>query len=1232
MEFAILTGLGLAGYYISGEELDADNYEGNRQNDPFRNYYGNAQNFSMNSDIYNQNRLYDDDVEMKKRTKRIYDDAKNPSQTGVIPPSYNKLKPFIREEPNDLQYDKDEDIDQIYRDMPLKKTRGLIEKGNPSEVFRKNKIDTQHTFLRDEYQVFSNYPEPFVINGVERNTKPKYIKKEQKSKTAKEIIESFSGVDQPDKDLLSVSENLTDNGDSIRRIMEGSYNQIPTKLNPYEMEKSGRLVGVTPDYGSILVDDEIASYPEFDRYTKPNNKTLEETNSCPNFLSQFEEQTYDNEGLPGAQNDTYSSSDKSRLSDIERQLAFQGGWTQYDQAGKMTYGIVSDDKLLHDNMVPFFREKNGYGSNDNHSTEQMDRYRDLFTGNLTVEWKKKEEIPKLFAPTKDMSYIYGTPVRPEGEEDRIFTSKYRNNERLFQPERVTPGLNLDYNEIGTHGYHDLVVVYPKTVDDLRVASRPKVTYEGRIIEGRKGWERPVIGQVVSHRPDGFKITTEADLLPKADLNDGPRSRENFVVREQARETTSVEYTGGAYNRDEALNQAGPSEMRAFVQESSKQNFTMPIPLQKYAKEETIYNPNINSFNIQANARSDTTHNNYLGHSSSTSGGAVYSNKTDEAKPTLREGFGPIDNARIGSANTMRGMTIQMDMAKPTIKQVTAEQSLNPGMIAGQTSQKVYFTDPAKTTIRQTLKDNLDPSNLYTTTGGTVYANNTDTPRITLKETIVTIPQNKIVLPVGQSQGAVHFTDSAKTTTKEQTSSIMLAPHTVLSNQGQSQGKTHLQDIAKTTLKEEFTTLSLNTNFTPVGQNMGAVGLQDKMKTTSREQTEGINRPTILTNIGQNMGAVPLQDISKRTIREQTEILSRQSFLSNRGQEQGATHLQDIVKTTLREQTEGLDRPMTFTPVGQNQGSVHLQDKTKTTLKEQTEGINRPNFITPADRGIGKASPQDVAKTTVKELTVDMPINTFLYGVDQSQGQAPLQDLAKTTIREQLVESDHPMRLSMVGQSQGKSSPQDQAKTTIKEQSVALDRPTFITPVNQSQGAVPLQDQAKTTIKEQLIDTKYISNNTFTTFGSGYGYISAKNQAPNTNKQFTSLEVYVPPLLSQNLKPTDYSGSYNARISDVRESTQVYRAPTSSGFNKGPSMEYTQTYMKDDLNQKPNVNHAYLPNNLGITPEAITTIKTISTIKPSDNVPVTMFVDPIILSQLKNNPFSQPQYYPNPYNK
>lgn len=1130
MELIVLGGLGLTGYYLNSanntESFDTDLDAGT---DAAAVEEGRV-NADTYKDIYTRNDLTNNQRELIELAKLNYQKSMRPQSTNIIPSSYNKLAPYMREKKHkshiDLQYYPDEDTDHIYQDIPLKMKLAEDIEGTPNEIFRSHDIDTAHLFLYDEYQMQMNQDrsnkKPYVIPGVARNTQPTYAGRKVPRRSAAEIIETYQNIDAPDKDLLSISQNMTDNGISLRQIIDGTYKASPPHLSPTEMAKTGRLVGVTPDYGSIIVDDEVASYPKFDRYLK---KKPDIKSNRPGFLEQFEEQTFDSNGLPGASNDIYDSNNKGRLADLERQLAFQGGWSQYDQGGSMSYGIVPDDQLVHDNMVPFFKEKNGYGTNDLKLTDNIDRQRDLYTGNMTVDWRKKQEIPKLFAPVKDMSYIYGTPVRPEGEESRLFTSRYRNNEKLFNPEMVTPGLNLGYNEVGTQGYQDLTVIYPKTVDELRVASKPKTTYEGRMIEGMRGTEGPIMAPIVSRRPTGFKVTTEDDLLPTTALNTGPKIQDNVWAKDTNRETTTTEYTGGAFNKQLALDQTAPDVIKPLVKESNRQNFLMPKPLQKYAREETAFNPNLPSFNIQATARADTGHTNHVGVAGSHT--AIYSNLTDQAKSTQRESMAPIDNTRV-TGNTMRGFAVQMDVARDTIKQTTVGIPLQPGSIHMPTSaQKVYSNDIARPTIKETTIEQLAPSNVVNTTMST-YANLMDGVRNTIKETTTGLQRNTVLTAVGQTQA-----------------------------------NTQLQDQAKTTMKEQFTNITYNNNLTPVGQTQGTVGLQDQAKTTLKEQ---------FTNISYNNNLTPV------------------------GQAQGTVGLQDQAKTTLKEQLTDKQTNTNLTAVGQAQGSVGLQDQ---------------------------------AKTTTREQLTDQSYNTNVTAVGQQKGTVGLQDSAKTTLREQLTDKQTNTVVTAVGQQKGLVPLQDQAKTTMKEQTVTNQAQTYVTAVGQQQGTVGLQDQARTTLKEQTIDNDYVSNVTMGTYGQGYGYLSTNVQAPATSRQLISEESYVAPAQSQNSKPIDYQSTYKSAIlNNKRSFGGEFRPFTQGGAPAGPTMAFTQTQLKSNSVQNTHLNPA---SAIGLNNQEDRPASILSS-RIHEQIPISYFLDPSIIGQLKNNPYSLPSYYPNPYAK
>jgi hypothetical protein len=65
---------------------------------------------------------------------------------------------------------------------------------------------------------------------------------------------------------------------------------------------------------------------------------------------------------------------------------------------------------------------------------------------------------------------------------------------------------------------------------------------------------------------------------------------------------------------------------------------------------------------------------------------------------------------------------------------------------------------------------------------------------------------------------------------------------------------------------------------------------------------------------------------------------------------------------------------------------------------------------------------------------------------------------------------------------------------------------------------------------------------------------------------------------------------------------------------------TQTYLKNDNNKNTVLNPIYSYNN------KLDRRQPLNTIRSADQIPLNLFVDPNILNQLKNNPYSLPSYF------
>jgi len=1227
MELAILAGIGLVGYYLNSNDTSTKPETASRIL---------PSSVPNGFDIYNQNRLSVSEEKERKLAHQTYQKSQNPKQTNIIPSYYNQLGPLMditkfKYDNINIQYDAQDDLDDLYKDMPFMRTS--IPKGTPNEIFKKKYFDRDHMFLNDEYEEFRFYNKkpPVIIPGVARkdvqpklwNNPPAGGPPRIRAEGEITVVEGFQNI--PDQNLLAVSEQITDNADSLRNILTqdvtGKSKRCKRKQTPQDCRRAKRLIGVTDDYKSILVDDEIARYPSFNRddptFRRDKGTTLPPAN-YPSYLAQFEVQTFDSDGLPSAPNDIYQTGNETKIGNLEKQLSYRGGWSQYDQDGSMAYGVVPDDELIHDNMVPFYKEKYGYGSNDLQNEYVMNFKNELFTGNLKSTWNKKQEVRPFFTPVADLSYIYGTPVRPEGEESRYIPSIYRQNEKLFDEIRVTPGLNLTYDEIGTQGNFDMFRSLPKTVDELRIRTNPKISYEGRIITGLKGSERPIQAPVISYRPDGFKITTEADLLPLTDFNTGPKVRDNFIMKETDRDHQHIEYAGGAYTSTEAVGRNVPEYMREKYKYATKQNFTLPKPLQKFAKDETAFNPNLGSYDIQFNARSQTAENDYVGGANNAYGQNMYAGPSDVARTTLREisTIEPYAYTNI-QENTMRGTVYPMDIANPTIRETTEENKLNPYVASLDTQQRVYYSDIARPTVRETTCDPIAPINA--TQYNNIYASWTDDAKMTLKETIVEIPQNTQVLAIGQSQGAVPLQDIARNTIRETT--VQIPYQTMVTPVDQQQRAPNPQDIARTTTRETTVQIPYETFITPVDQQQRAPNPQDIARTTIRETTVQTPWNNFIIPVDQQQRAPNPQDIARTTIREITSQIPYETFITPVGQQQRAPNPQDIARNTIKETTVQIPYETFITPVNQQQGVAPLQDIARTTIKEITSQIPYETFITPVNQQQRAPNPQDIARNTIRETTVGIPYNTHVVAVDQGQGQAFNRLPLRPTIKETTVDIPYNTHVVAVDQGQGQAFNRLPLRTTTKETTVTIPYNTNVVAVEQSQGQASSFDRnpLRTTIKETTINNDHIQGPTNDVYAKGYGYIAESVFAPNTNRQFTCQEVYIPPA-EGDVKARLYNDAYNAQIDERKDLLHWYHPPTACGVDLGPIKEQMNVYLKNDNNRMPGPLPKYSVNNNQDRPMPQGSSRT-----PKLMIPPDFYIDPKIIKQLDNNPYNIPYY-------
>jgi len=202
--------------------------------------------------------------------------------------------------------------------------------------------------------------------------------------------------------------------------------------NGSESEVASVVSDGTPLYvkGDAITNKnrDVEQFLDLQRAHKKNNGGGKDT-----FLNQFTPMAFNNPSDPAAQNKIPEQvGNISRLS-LERNLCADEGFSNCGD--KMTYGVIPENQLTHNNMQPDFRPKKGYGANvdeHKHIHDVSQRKLDLFTGSLNnLDYRPKTERKPLFNPMIGLTHIYGTPVMTSEYESRFIPSRERRNEKPF---------------------------------------------------------------------------------------------------------------------------------------------------------------------------------------------------------------------------------------------------------------------------------------------------------------------------------------------------------------------------------------------------------------------------------------------------------------------------------------------------------------------------------------------------------------------------------------------------------------------------------------------------------------------------------------------------------------------------------------------------------------------------------------------------------------------------------
>ena len=376
--------------------------------------------------------------------------------------------------------------------------------------------------------------------------------------------------------------------------------------------------------------------------------------------------------------------------------ALENNENKVGEIQSLTGNAISASNFEHNNMVPFFGSKITQSSTD----KGYESVLDLYTG-AGSQQNKKEGISPLFKPEANMSHVYGTPVYTDQVRERYtanITNKM-NNVKPWKEIQVGPGLGKGFSSEGTGGFNAGMPLrnkktLPRTVDQLRVATNPKVTYAGQILGAfQKGQQQQSIAtepQLSKNRPDTSFEHGASRWFTTTGIEKAQTNRSKVILQPENRTTTTREYFGNAADR-EAEGTYQPGKFRqSHKQQLASENFGVADkqgawqPTNKdYGKSGHKSRPNARTFTSERTK--------LLGASSIVS--ALTAPILDLLRPTRKQNvvgnMRPMGNVQGVNGNHERPVWNPNDTPAPTIREQT--ENTKHMLMGGGTESNGYLT-------------------------------------------------------------------------------------------------------------------------------------------------------------------------------------------------------------------------------------------------------------------------------------------------------------------------------------------------------------------------------------------------------------------------------------------------------------------------------------------------------------------------------------------------------------
>jgi hypothetical protein len=204
--------------------------------------------------------------------------------------------------------------------------------------------------------------------------------------------------------------------------------------------------------------------------------------------------------------------------------------------------VVHKQGKGHSNQVPFF----GARVTQSMYSGATDQILDTHTG-AGKEYFQKRETQSFFDVKTGTGNPFGQQVESDFIQSRMDAGTQMRNTFPIDQTHVAPGLNAGYTNLGSGGYQQDTgreYALPPTTDELRIATRPKVTFSSEPVPGAATVTKPGIQAPVNkNRPDKFAVLG----MERANTTVGQQVANSMYptvpMKDQARDSTTVQYYG-----------------------------------------------------------------------------------------------------------------------------------------------------------------------------------------------------------------------------------------------------------------------------------------------------------------------------------------------------------------------------------------------------------------------------------------------------------------------------------------------------------------------------------------------------------------------------------------------------------------------------------------------------------------------------------------------------------------